>query len=129
LNKTKSQDQSKTIELISTGLHIVISLLNSIANMADIAQRPLQQNLPKQPKQSSLAGPPQAAKKKATEVAAPASSHVDDIRSQTHEPTENGTQNIDELETVDDEEEGTEAAGSVDEEGRVVDETGKVVGQ
>jgi hypothetical protein len=96
--------------------------------MADIAQRPIQQNLPKQPKQSSVAGSPQAAKKKATEAAAPASSHIDDVRSQTHEATENGTQNVDELETVDDEE-GTEAAGSVDEEGRVVDETGKVVGQ
>jgi hypothetical protein len=97
--------------------------------MADIAQRPMQQNLPKQSKQSSLAGSPQAAKKKATEAAAPASSHIDDVRSQTHEATDNGTQNVDELETVDDEEDGTEAAGSVDEEGRVVDETGKIVGQ
>jgi hypothetical protein len=100
--------------------------LNNIANMADIAQRPLQQNLPKQPKQSSLAGSPQAAKKKATEAAAPASSHIDDVRSQTHEAT---TQNGDEPETVEEEEEGTEAAGSVDEEGQVVDETGRVIGQ
>jgi hypothetical protein len=92
--------------------------------MADVAQRPMQ-NLPKQPKTSSVAGSPQTAKKKATEAAAPASSHIDDIRSQTHEAT---TQNGDEPETAE-EEEGTEAAGSVDEEGQVVDETGRVIGQ
>ena len=96
--------------------------------MADVVQRPMQ-NLPKQSKTSSVAGSPQAAKKKATEATAPASSHIDDIKSQTHEATENGTQNGHDLETVDDEEEGTEAAGSVDEEGQVVDETGKVIGQ
>jgi hypothetical protein len=94
--------------------------------MADIAQRPMQ-NLPKFPKQSSQAGSPQAAKKKASEAAGPTSSHIDDIRSQTNDATDNGTQNIDEFENIDDEE-GTEAAGSVDEEGRVVDETGKVIG-
>jgi hypothetical protein len=92
--------------------------------MADVAQRPMQ-NLPKQPKTGSVAGSPQNAKKKATEAAAPASSHIDDIRSQTHEAT---TQNGDEPGTVE-EEEGTEAAGSVDEEGQVVDETGRVIGQ
>ncbi len=100
--------------------------------MADIAQ----QNLPKQAK-GSVAGSPQAAKKKAAEAQESAPSQVEDVKSQTHEATQTGTQNgehengtIDENETVDDEE-GTEAipAGSVDEEGNVVDEEGNVVGQ
>jgi hypothetical protein len=101
--------------------------------MADIAQ----QNLPKQPK-SSVTGFPQSFKKKASEAQESAPSQVEDVKSQTHEATQTGTQNgeeyenqtNDENETVD-EEEGTEAipAGSVDDEGNVVDEEGKVVGQ
>jgi hypothetical protein len=102
--------------------------------MAETAQRPMQ-NLPKQPKTGSVAGSPKNVQKKASEAAEPVSSHVDDTQSQTHDATQTGTQNGQfenqsnaELETNDDEE-GTEALGSVDGEGNVVDEEGRVVGQ
>jgi hypothetical protein len=100
--------------------------------MAEIAQRPMQ-NLPKQPKMGSVAGSPKNVKKKAAEAAKPVSSHVDDIQSQAHDATQTGTQNGEfenqTNEEFEDDEEGSEALGSVDEEGNVRDEEGKVVGQ
>jgi len=97
--------------------------------MADLAQRP--KELPKQPKVGHAAEVPKNVQKKTSEAAEVAPSQVEDIKSQTHEPTATGTQNGDNQtnDEFGEDEEGTEALGSVDGEGRVVDEEGRVVGQ